>query len=149
MWMSNATIFWVRFYFLMRDFHSPELMFLWTPIMDDFDVDVLPSKSPREALQPLVDEYRGLRYVIKPPRGAFGHELFLEEEVYLRPYDGPEDRREESEAMDREILAISRGIRELYVGCGWDVDSVEQGSFRRGEFIERREAFLAGFDLRR
>jgi hypothetical protein len=63
-------------------------MFPWTPTMDDFDIDTLPSQSPREALQPLIDKYRGLRYVIKPPRGGFGHELFLEEEQYLRPYDG-------------------------------------------------------------
>jgi hypothetical protein len=124
-------------------------MFPWTPIMDDFDIDTLPSQSPREALQPLIDKYRGLRYVIKPPRGGFWHELFLEEEQYLRPYDGPEDRREESEGADREILVGLRGIKDLYLSCGWNVNAVEQGAFRRDEFIERREAFLAGFDPRR
>ena len=138
----------------MRDY--PELMFPWTPIMDgpvdDDERDMtanyfhanIPSKSPREALQPLIDKYRGLQYIIKPPRGGIGHELYLQESNYLRPYDGPEDRREESEASDREILSVSRRLKDLYLWCGWNDNTVEQVSFRRDEFIEEGEKFLAG-----
>jgi hypothetical protein len=140
----------------MRDY--PELMFPWTPIMDgpvdDDERDMtanyfhanIPSKSPREALQPLIDKYRGLQYIIKPPRGGIGHELYLEESNYLKPYEGPEDRREESEASDREILSVLRRLKDLYLWCGWNVNAVEQVSFRRDEFIEEREKFLAGED---
>jgi hypothetical protein len=64
----------------------------------------IPSKSPREALQPLINKYRGLRYVIKPPSENIGEELYLEESEYLRPYEGPEERREESEASDIKAL---------------------------------------------
>jgi hypothetical protein len=133
-------------------------MFPWTPIMDAavddderdmtanyFHVNV-PSKSPREALQPLIDKYRGLHYVIKPPRGGFEHELYLEESAYLQPYEGPEDRREESEASDREILTMVRHLKDLYLWCGWNVNAVEQAAFRRDEFIEEREKLLAGLD---
>jgi hypothetical protein len=131
-------------------------MFSWTPIMDapvdDDERDMtanyfhvnIPSKSPREALQPLIDKYRGLRYVIKPLRGGIGHELYLEEFKYLQPYEGPEDRREESEASDREILSILRRLKDLYLWCGWNLNTVEQAAFRRDEFIKKREEFLAG-----
>jgi hypothetical protein len=133
-------------------------MFPWTPIMDaavdDDERDMtanyfhanIPSKSPREALQPLIDKYRGLQYIIKPPRMGFDHELYLEESSYLRPYQGPEDRREESEASDREVLTTLRQIKYLYLWCGWNVNAVEQASFRRDEFIEEREKLLAGLD---
>jgi hypothetical protein len=131
-------------------------MFPWTPIMDapvdDDERDMtanyfhvnIQSKSPREALQPFIDKYRGLEYVIKPPSESTGHELYLEEFQYLRPYEGPEDRREESEANDRKTLSIIRHLRDLYLCCGWNLNNVEQTTFRRDEFIERREEFLAG-----
>jgi hypothetical protein len=120
---------------LMRDY--PELMFPWTPIMDgpvdDDEQDMaanyfhahIPSKSPREALQPLIDKYRGLQYIIKPPSGGIAHELYLEEFQYLQPYEGPEDRREESEASDTEILSVLHGLKGLYLWCGWNVNTVE------------------------
>ena len=70
----------------------------------------------------------------------------MEESNYLQPYDGPEDRREEFEASDREILSVLRRLKDLYLWCGWNVNTVEQVSFRRDEFIEEREKFLAGED---
>jgi hypothetical protein len=121
------------------------LMFPWTPIMDgpvddDDERDMtgnyfhayIPSTSPREALQPLIDKYRGLQYIIKPPRGGFGHELYLEEYHYLRPYEGPEERREESEASDREILSTLRGLKDLYLRCGWNINTAEAACLPTG-----------------
>jgi hypothetical protein len=103
----------------------------------------IPSKSPREALQPLINKYRGLRYVIKPPSENIGEELYLEESEYLRPYEGPEERREESEASDIKTLSILRHLRDLYLWCGWNLNTVEQAAFRREEFIEKRKELLA------
>jgi hypothetical protein len=103
----------------------------------------IPSKSPREALQPLINKYRGLRYVIKPPSENIGEELYLEESEYLRPYEGPEERREESEASDIKALSILRHLKDLYLWCGWNLNTVEQAAFRRDEFIEKRKKLLA------
>jgi hypothetical protein len=103
----------------------------------------IPSKSPREALQPLINKYRGLRYVIKPPSENIGEELYLEESEYLRPYEGPEERREESEASDIKALSILRDLKDLYLWCGWNLNTVEQAAFRRDEFIEKRKKLLA------
>jgi hypothetical protein len=103
----------------------------------------IPSKSPRKALQPLINKYRGLRYVIKPPSESIGHELYLEESEYLRPYEGPEERREESEASDIKTLSILRHLKDLYLWCGWNLNTVEQAAFRRDEFIEKRKELLA------
>jgi hypothetical protein len=130
-------------------------MFPWTPItdapVDDDERDMtanyfhvnIPSKSPREALQPLINKYRGLRCVIKPPSENIGHELYMEESEYLRPYEGPEERREESEASDIKTLSILRHLRDLYLWCGWNLNTVEQAAFRREEFIEKRKELLA------
>jgi hypothetical protein len=103
----------------------------------------IPSKSPREALQPLIDKYRGLEYIIKPPSESTGPELYLGEFEYLRPYEGPEDRREESELTDSKTLARLRQLKYLYLWCGWNLNTAEQATFRRDEFIEKREEFLA------
>jgi hypothetical protein len=106
-------------------------MFPWTPIMDaavdDDERDMtanyfhanIPSKSPREALQPLIDKYRGLQYIIKPPRMGFDHELYLEESSYLRPYQGPEDRREESEASERQRGSDDLASNQISVSLVW------------------------------
>jgi hypothetical protein len=130
-------------------------MFPWTPIMDapvdDDERDMtanyfhvnIQSKSPREALQPLIDKYRGLQYIIKPPSESTEHELYLEEFEYLRPYEGPEDRREESEASDIKTLSILRHLKHLYLWCGWNLNTVEQAAFRRDEFIQTRKELLA------
>jgi hypothetical protein len=108
-----------------------------------FHANIL-SKSPREALQPLIDKYRGLQYIIEPPSESTEHELYREEFEYLRPYEGPEDRREESESIDSKTLSRLRYLKDLYLWCGWNLNTVEQAAFRRDEFIERREKFLAG-----
>jgi hypothetical protein len=132
-----------------------ELMFPWTPIMDapvdDDERDMaanyfhvnIPSKSPREALQPLIDKYRRLQYIIKPPSESTGHELYLEEFEYLRPYEGPGDRREEFDSIDSKTLSRLRHLKDLYLWCGWNLNTIEQATFRRDEFIEKREGLLA------
>jgi hypothetical protein len=67
----------------------------------------------------------------------------LEESEYLRPYEGPEERREESEASDIKTLSILRHLRDLYLWCGWNLNTVEQAAFRREEFIEKRKELLS------
>jgi hypothetical protein len=106
----------------------------------------IPSKSPREALQPHIDKYRGLQYIIKPLSEDIENELYIEECEYLRPCEGPEDRREEFESIDSKTLSRLRHPRDLYLWCGWNRNTIEQAAFRRDESIEKREELLAGAD---
>jgi hypothetical protein len=69
--------------------------------------------------------------------------IWREESEYLRSYEGPEERREESEASDIKTLSILRHLKDLYLWCGWNLNTVEQAVFRRDEFIEKRKELLA------
>lgn len=118
------------------------------PSVDDDDGDIdyfhIQPQPPREALQPLIDKLRRLHYIIVRLDGDTNHQLFEEThnvgvtenftEDELRRWVGTEYYR---------CWQISRELKDIYVDCGWEVDSVEQPRFRRGEFLERRRRYLA------
>jgi hypothetical protein len=40
-------------------------------------------------------------------------------------------------------LASLRQLKDVYLWCGWNLNTMEQAAFRRDEFIEKREKLLA------
>lgn len=40
------------------------------------------------------------------------------------------------------VWKAMRGLKDIYLDCGWNVNTVNQDSFRRSEFIERRRRYL-------
>jgi hypothetical protein len=82
----------------------------------------LPSSSPRDALQPIIAEFRGLHYIIKPPWDGSEHELLVPEaESEFTTSDDPDD-------LLRGTLY--RHLKDLYLECGWDTDAVSRRSYR-------------------
>ncbi|KAK5137432.1 hypothetical protein LTR08_009011 [Meristemomyces frigidus] len=118
-----------------------KLMTVWKPY-DDPDVDSndyfhVQAKTPREVLNPLINEYSSLNY-LGTPEGItqFDDNLFAE---YGRQ---PPDESKEPDCRqfraDYDVWVAVRKLKELYLECGWVVDDVEQPSFRRDEFLEKR-----------
>lgn len=113
------------------------------------------SMSPRESLQPLINKFRRLDYLNRPPWAGGEHELILEESSYTPPvrstlshplcgrFDDEECFRG-SEKRYQDILHM-RHLKVMYLECGWDVDAVVQTAFRRDEFLEKRKQFLNAF----
>ncbi|KAI6857862.1 hypothetical protein KC323_g7198 [Hortaea werneckii] len=132
-------------------------VFPWTPMYDGVsaanddgndsdgcDYLYVEPKSPREALQPLIDEFRGLHYINMPLSGDTNHVLF-EEILDIGVSDTPtEEEFQRYVGIDYyRRWQVSQELKEIYLNCGWKVDSVEQPEFRREEFLERRRRHLA------
>lgn len=105
----------------------------------------IPSMSPREALQPLVNKFRRLEYLNRPPWAGTEHEIIYEFSDFSPPMrDGIRFNDEEIlqvRRLEKEWLAL-RQLKEIYLECGWDVDAVVQTGFRREEFLEKRRRHL-------
>jgi hypothetical protein len=102
----------------------------------------IPSMSPREALQPLINKFRRLEYLSRPPWAGTEHELIYEDSPFdpaLLDRDSP--RYEQNLMIGNEWLAL-RHLKETYLECGWDVEAVVQTGFRREEFLEKRRRYL-------
>lgn len=97
----------------------------------------VPALSPREAFQPLITKFRTLEFLGTPPFMEFTDNLFTE---YGRaaPSDWDEGAKVQYRA-DHDVWEAKRILADLYLECGWDIETVEQISFRREEFIARRE----------
>jgi hypothetical protein len=93
--------------------------------------------SPREALQPVIDMYRGLHYINRPLTGDSNF-LLVTEQVGERPPDDPTGAQRQSFESSRKIWQAERGLEAIYLDCGWDVNAVEQTNFRRDEFLQKR-----------
>ncbi|RMX98020.1 hypothetical protein D0868_10331 [Hortaea werneckii] len=132
-------------------------MFPWTPMYegssaadneeDDSDrpdyLHVEP-RSPREALQPLIDKFRRLQYINMPLSGDTNHLLF-EDTLDIGVSNTP-TKEELQRYVGKDYYRrwqVSRELKEIYLDCGWKVDAVEQLEFRRDEFLERRRRHLA------
>lgn len=103
------------------------------------------SKPPREALQPVINRFRSLQYVNRPPWSGTDDELLVEESHYSPAgVENSKTLRTPTEG-DRKRLFLRRRLQNLYLQCGWDIDAIEQPTFRRGEFLEKRRVFLNGF----
>jgi hypothetical protein len=57
------------------------------------------------------------------------------------PREWRESLREGYEA-DYNVWKAVRGLAEIYISCGWQVDTVEQPAFRRDEFVKRRKRHI-------
>jgi hypothetical protein len=77
--------------------------------------------------------FRSLHYINKPPWNSSGHELLISESV-----------PEFTTSDDDQREGLYRHLRDLYLECGWDVDTVEQTAFRRDDFLVKRRGFLNG-----
>lgn len=127
-----------------------ELIYPWAPLLDtpapeddDGSVDTsvlythVTPKSPREALQPVIDKFRGLHFIMRPlmVEEHSNHELVEDNE-----YEDAES--ESSEDRDYKVWQAVMYLKDLYLECGWNVDEVEQTNFRRDVFLARRRQYL-------
>ena len=49
---------------------------------------------------------------------------------------------EDPDDQDYKIWQAEMHLKELYLECGWDVNAVEQSTFRRDEFLDKRRRYL-------
>jgi hypothetical protein len=104
----------------------------------------IPSMSPREALQPLINKFRRLEYINFPPWAGTEHKLVYDSSYSpppLRDGNGIDDERNPEFERYEEWLAL-RHLKVIYLECGWDVDVVVQTSFGQEEFLEKRRGHL-------
>jgi hypothetical protein len=115
-------------------------MYVWNPINDDSGYPSnyfhLPSVSPRQALQPLIDSFRGLSRVAAPERTF----------VRTDPAYGPEEWQFQTGAQyeaGNKVWKAMCGIADIYIECGWDANAVTQTRFRSSEFVGKRAKYLS------
>lgn len=102
----------------------------------------LPAQSPRQVLGPVIEKYQRLDYIARLDEYVdFSSPLFSESGGRPPKDWGPRDALV-WEAQYAVWQAV-RGIKDIYVECGWDVDKSvrEQGEFRRGEFLQKRAEY--------
>lgn len=124
-----------------------EVIFPWTP-MGDSSTDArnrfhVPPISPREALQPTIDNFRCLRWMNVPLYGDENHELV--EDIFDRGQENSDfgnDEQQNTYDHERRLWEAQRGLKDVYLECGWDVEAEEQTTFRRDEFLEKRRSYL-------
>lgn len=100
--------------------------------------------SPREALQPLLNKFRSLDYINRPPWAGTDHESVYEEWAFPPPVrtDIRDDHAFENQVRARDKFLAKRQLKDLYLECGWDVNAILQPEFRRDEFLEKRRRHL-------
>lgn len=103
------------------------------------DYFYVPAASPRAVLNPLIKDYRSLNYLRGPYYMDFNHELFSESGG--KPPKGWRGRDVRRWQASYDVWAAMRRLKDMYLECGWDVDTVEQTHFRRDEFLARRQIF--------
>ena len=124
--------------------HDDIIISVLTAMSVDYFRAYVPSMSPREALQPLINKFRALDYINRPPWASTEHELVYEESAFPPPEraDFRDESGFESQVRARDEFLAKRHLKDLYLECGWDVNAVEQTAFRRDEFLEKREQYL-------
>jgi hypothetical protein len=115
------------------------------PPDDESDLDAnyfhISPVSPREALQPVIDMHRGLRYINRPLSGDSNF-LLITERFGERLSDNPTDAQRRSFERNRKTWQAERGLKAVYLDCGCDVNAVEQPNFRRDEFLRKRRDYI-------
>lgn len=115
-------------------------MYVWNPINDDSGYPSnyfhLPPVSPRQAFQPLIDSFRGLRRVATPDR------TFIRTDYSSGPEQWQFQTRAQYEAENKVWKAMC-GIADLYIECRWDTSAVTQTSFRSSEFVDKRTKYFS------
>lgn len=116
----------------------------WGDPTDNLDYFHVPAVSPRQALQPMIDNFRGLHYLGKPPFIELSNNL--ESEWGRSPpmdWSGWHDKDEfATYQAEYDAWEAMRKLADIYLECGWDVNALEQHGFRRAEFIAERERHL-------
>jgi hypothetical protein len=104
----------------------------------------IPSMSPCEALQPLINKFRSLEYIDRPAWAGTDHELVYLDRAFTPPVrtDFRDERDFESRVRARDEFLAKCQLKDLYLECGWDVNAVSQLAFRRDEFLEKRRRHL-------
>jgi hypothetical protein len=112
-------------------------VYVWNPINDEVDEYFeLRPVSPRQAFQPLLDKFRGLRRLVAPEHG----------QVNTGQDASPQRWQFGSEAHFRAEIKVWEamcGLVDIYLECGWDVNAVEQTAFRSAGFIEKRSKYMS------
>ncbi|RMY13227.1 hypothetical protein D0867_07526 [Hortaea werneckii] len=91
--------------------------------------------SPRQAFQPLIDSFRGLRRLALPER------QFVWNDPARAPRRHPHGTAALYEA-ETELWRAMCGLADLYLETGWDVNAVAQTNFRTSDFIHRRTRYM-------
>lgn len=121
---------------------ATELLVPWKPTETPEDVNdyfQVPGLPPREALAPLITACQTLDYLGTPDGLDFNHGLYSESGG-LPPKDWPEHNKRQWWAQYATWQAV-RKLEDIYLDCGWNVDTLQQPNFRREEFIKRRQKY--------
>ncbi|OTA35295.1 hypothetical protein BTJ68_04258 [Hortaea werneckii EXF-2000] len=111
------------------------LVYVWNPINDDHnDYLRLEPVSPRNAFQPLIENFRGLRHLALPER------QFVRNDPARTPRMQPHGIAALHEA-ETKLWRATCGLADLYLETGWDVNSVAQTNFRTSDFIRKRAKY--------
>jgi hypothetical protein len=97
-----------------------------------FDLDPL---SPRQAFQPLLDKFRGLRRLVAPEHG----QVDIDQDASPQRW---QFGTEEHFLAETRVWESMCGLANLYLDCGWDVNAVVQTAFRSREFTEKRLEYM-------
>lgn len=120
------------------------VIYPWTPQDEPEETAYydVPAKTPREAFQSVINKFRGLQYISHPSNAKEGeYQMVVDEWDVIVPDDVPDRVRELTEQLHRK-WQYSRGLKDMYVECGWRPEQIDQSAFRRDEFIERRRRYL-------
>ena len=85
----------------------------------------------------MLDDFRSLNWLVTSPR----YGLYTEWPWDEFPQDRPERFRRVYEA-DYDMWKAVRGLAYSCLGCGWNVNAMDQSKLRRDDFIERRKRYL-------
>ncbi|ROV96763.1 hypothetical protein VMCG_07905 [Cytospora schulzeri] len=125
----------------------------WKPfdhgLSDTNDYSHVTALPPRQVIGPLIDRYRRLDNLATPSGEVdFSSPLFAE--APLDPVTGEAQPPRDWGPVDATkwhaqyaVWRATRGIKDLYLECGWDVDAREQHGFRRDEFLRKRAVYWA------
>jgi hypothetical protein len=111
----------------------------WGDLTDASDYFHVPGLSPREAFQPMINNFRSLHYLGLPPSIDHNSAPYAECGRKLPDWNNW-DRPIYQAGYD--VWEATRKLVDIYLDCGWDVNAVEQRDFRREEFVARRERHL-------
>lgn len=122
-------------------------IYMWNPMDDEFEYPEdsrkpnylhLETVPPREAFQPLIDDFRQLRKLAP----SAGQTPISTDISSLR---GPENfDKKGSLALyeaGRKLWEALCKLKSFYVECGWDDNALVQTEFRRDEFVDNRAKY--------
>jgi hypothetical protein len=87
----------------------------------------------------MINNFRRLHYLGLPPSIDHNNSPYPE---YGRSLPDWIDWDLPTYQANYDVWEATRKLVDIYLDCGWDVNSVEQQEFRRGEFVARRERHL-------